>query len=194
MIEKVGEESLTVEQMSECVSIAAGLIAVYHTMHLHTMGYALGSSESPLESRVSFCYTAFSTDPMLAFFWQSKSYAIHSRFLRQYPNVVLSACNDNEPPNIGNGRGISIYSRANELSDYKSVSTAQGVLGRRSRQGTTRTQENFLLDDSEDRLYQAIPYRVEINSPWDERQSVTVSLNGLRQALTNTEFGDPDRC
>lgn len=159
-------------------SVAAQLIYYHPTMTLSTV-----STDG--EPWASHCMVAY--DSQLSFYWSSPYRSTHSQNIRARGKAVLSASNDNMPPNEGLGKGIYIRADASELADEDSIARALQYLSGRNGERPRRSPDVFL--DGDVRLYQAVPYDIRVNHTVVNNEGLFVSssesiaLGGLVQVV-----------
>jgi pyridoxamine 5'-phosphate oxidase-like protein len=176
------QKQLTITPMSmeteKDISVASQLIHYNPTMTLATVSEAY----KPWSSH---CLVAY--DEEINFFWSSPWESKHSENIRTRGGVVLSACNDNMPPNEGLGRGVYISATATEIDDEEQAYWAMKHLSTRNGKRPMRNASAFL--EGAVRLYQAVPDEIRVNkTSVDESgfiisSSHAVSLNGVIRTL-----------
>lgn len=102
-------------------------------------------------------FSAF--DTQYNFYWRSAKNAVHSLNINANGKVFISICDTTTPWGIGNG--VYIQANASELVDKNDIQHALTILDKRSPK-TSGIVAAF-MNDSQRRIYKAVPKKVWIN-------------------------------
>jgi len=103
-------------------------------------------------------YSAF--DENYNFYWVSPMEAIHSKNIKENPQVALVIYDSTVPE--GTGAGVYVQAKATEITDEKEIQHAIPFLyGRKNK--SPRPSSSF-IGDSPRRIYKAVPGKIWVNT------------------------------
>lgn len=105
-------------------------------------------------------YSAY--DGNYNFYWASWKDSQHSKNINENPNVFLVIYNSTVPE--GQGEGVYIKARAEELTDEQEIKRALATLYVRKNQDPEKRSSQEFLGDYPRRVYKAVPEKVWVNS------------------------------